>query len=445
MRVVIIGAGEVGTAVAENLAPDHDVVVIDLDGERSERIKYDLDVLTITGDGTSMDTIESADIGDTDLFLACTDDDRTNLVACGTAKALSDTFTIARTKNVDYFRTWEHSDEAFGVDFMVCTDLEAAENAVRVIGLPSAITADPFADGLVTMAEFRIAPESPFAGQTVADADRFESLTFVGLFRNSEMELPRGDSKLKAGDHAVVVGSPESVRTFAANIAPDAIPDQTDEIVILGGGEVGYHTARLLEDRGFKPRMIEEDEQRARWLAEELPQSVIINHDATDVDFLAREHVDEADVVVTAMESDEENLLGTVLSKRLGANRVIALVQTVDYVMLFTEIGADVTINPRKVTAKEISRFSYDSIAENIAVLRNDIAEVIEFELDAYSELTGNPIQQFAQDFRAPMIIGAITRDGQLVTPRGDTVFREGDNVVAFIESESVGQLTKLI
>lgn len=445
MRVVIIGAGEVGTAVAENLAPDNDVVVIDLDEERSDRVKYDLDVLAITGDGTSMGTLESADISRTDLFLACTDDDRTNIVACGTAKALSDTFTIARTKKVDYFRTWEHSNGAFDVDFMVSTDLEAAANAVRVIDLPSAISADPFADGLVTMAEFKIDPECPFTGETIADVDRFDSLTFVGLFRDSEMELPRGESKLKAGDNAVVVGSPESVRTFAADIAPDAVPNQTDEIVILGGGEVGYHTARLLEERGLKPRVIEEDEQRARRLAEELPQSVVINQDATDVDFLARENVDEADVVVTAMESDEENLLGTVLSKRLGANRVISLVQTVDYVMLFTEIGADVTVNPRKVTAKEISRFSYDSIAENIAVLRNDIAEVIEFELSPDSELTGNPIQEFVQQFRAPLVIGAITREGKLVTPRGDTVFQGGDNVVAFIESGSVGRLTKLV
>ncbi|ESS12346.1 MAG: K+ transport system, NAD-binding component [uncultured archaeon A07HR60] len=444
MRVVIIGAGEVGTAVAENLAPNHNVVVIDTDDDRSEQVKYDLDVLTITGDGTSMGTLDDADIGETDLFLACTDDDRANIVACGTAKAMSDPFTIARTKKVEYFRTWEDSDAAFDVDFMVCTDLQAAEDVVRVIELPTAISVDPFVGGLVTMAEFKIDAESPVAGQTIADADRFESLTFVGLFRNSEMKLPDGGSILQPGDQAVVVGSPRSVRTFASDIAPETALTKPEDIVILGGGEVGYHTARLLEEQGYETRLIEEDESRARELAEKLPGSVVINQDTTDVDFLARENVAEADVVVTALKTDEANLFGTVLTRRLGADRVISVVERVDYVMLFTEIGADVTVNPRKVTAKEISRFSYDSIAENIGVLDSDDAEVIELQLTPGSDLTGAQIRELREGFGAPLVIGAITRDRNLVTPRGDTILQAGDNVVAFVETDSVGRLTAL-
>ncbi|ERH04262.1 MAG: K+ transport system, NAD-binding component [Halorubrum sp. J07HR59] len=357
---------------------------------------------------------------------------------------MSDPFTIARTKNVGYFRTWESSDSAFDVDFMVCTDLQAAEDVVRVIGLPTAISVDPFVGGLVTMAEFRIDAESPVAGQTIADADRFNSLTFVGLFRDSEMELPDGDSVLQPGDQAVVVGSPGSVRTFASDIAPETALTEPEDIVILGGGEVAYHTARLLEERGYETRLIEEDESRARELAEKLPGSVVINQDTTDVDFLAREHVDEADVVVTALNTDEANLFGTVLTRRLGADRVISVVERVDYVMLFTEIGADVTVNPRKVTAKEISRFSYDSIAENIGVLDSDDAEVIELQLTPGSDLTGAQIRELREGFDAPLVIGAITRDRNLVTPRGDTILQAGDNVVAFVETDSVGRLTAL-
>ena len=442
MYVVIVGAGEVGTSIAGNLASDHDVVVVDIDDERVERLKYELDVLTLAGDGTSLSTLEAADVERADMFIASTDDDRANLVACGTARTLGDPFTIARTKSVEYLRTWERSNGAFDVDFLVCTDLLTAENVVRVVGLPAAIDVDPFAGGLIQMAEFEIAEGSPVTGQTVAEADRFESLTFAGLFREGEMILPRGDTAIESGDRAVVIGSPESVQLFATDIAPEATPDEATEIVIVGGSEIGYQTARLLEEHQFEPRLIERDPDRARWLAEELPGTLVMEHDATDTEFLAREHVDEADIVVSALESDEKNLLVSVLAKRLGSERVIAIVDRGDYVTLFEEIGIDVAINPRQVTAEEITRYSYENVAENIAVLENDQAEVVELELGDDSELVGRPIRELVADIGARIVIGAITRDRSLVTPRGETELRPGDHVVAFVETPFVSELT---
>ena len=156
MHVVIIGAGEVGTSTAASLASDHDVVVIDCDADRTEDLKYQYDVLTITGDGTDSSVQERADVAGADMLIACTDDDRTNLVACGTAKTFGDPFTIARVKSTSYLKTWERDETAFGVDFLVCTDLLTAENIVRVIGLPAAVDVDPFAGDLVQMAEFEI-------------------------------------------------------------------------------------------------------------------------------------------------------------------------------------------------------------------------------------------------------------------------------------------------
>lgn len=444
MHVVIIGAGEVGTAIAGDLASDHDVVVVDADSDRAEQIKYEYDVLTLSGDGTSSATLDSANVPDSDMVIACTDDDRTNLVACGTAKAIGDPFTIARTKSTEYLRTWERDQTAFGVDFMVCSDLLTAENIVRIIGLPAAIDVDPFAGGLVQMAEFDIDEGSPVAGQSIAEADRYESLTFVGLFRADDLILPGGDTVIDANDRAVVIGSPESVQSFAMDIAPETTPDGADEIVIVGGGEVGYHSARLLEERNLRPRLIERDPERARWLAEELPHTIVMEHDATDTEFLAREHVDEADFVVAAMRTDERNLLVSVLAKRLGVDRVIAIVDSSDYVSVFEEIGIDVAINPRLVTAEEITRFSYESVAENIAVLENDRAEVLELELSEGCALVGRPIQELVSDIDAKFVIGAITRDRTLVTPRGDTVLQPGDHVIVFVESSFVSELAAM-
>jgi len=445
MRVAIIGAGEVGTSIAENLASEHEVVVVDIDEERVERLKYDMDVLTLAGDGTSMETLEAAEVESADLFIACTDDDRTNLVSCGTAKALADPFTIVRTKNVEYLRTWERNNEAFDADFIVCSDLLTAENIVRIIGLPAAIDVDPFVDGLVQMAEFEISEGSPVAGQTVVEADRFESLTFAGLFRDDQLLLPAGDTVIRPEDRAVVIGSPESVQQFAADIEPESTPESSDEIVVIGGSDIGYHTARLLDERRFKPRLVEPDSDRARYLAEQLPDTMVMQHDPTDTGFLTREHVDEAEVLVVAMESDEKCLLVSVLASRLGVNRVIAVVNTAEYVTIFEEIGIDVAINPRGATAEEITRFSFESIAENLAVLENDQAEVLELQLGPDSGLVGKPIRQLDEEIAGQFVIGAVTRGRTLITPRGDTELRPGDHIVVFVETDAVNEITALV
>ena len=444
MRVVIVGAGEVGTSIAKSLASNHDVVVIDIDPSRTEQVKYDLDVMTLTGDGTSLSILEGANIGSADLFIASTDNDQANLVACETAKTLADPFTIARTKSVEYLRTWELTEKAFGVDFMVCSDLLSAENIVRVVGLPSAVDVDPFAGGLVQMAEFEIGVESPIAGQTVAEADRFESLTFAGLFRGDELILVGGDTRIEAGDRAVVIGSPESVQGFASDLAPKSTPGDADEIVIIGGSKIGYQTARLLEERSLSPRIIEQNPERARYLAEKLPNTLVMEHDATDTDFLAREHVDKADIVVAALDSDERNLLVSVLAKRLGTDRVIAVVDNGEYVTVFEEIGIDVAINPRQVTAEEITRFTHRGIAENIAVLEGDQAEVLELELTDASDLINRPIREVAADLEANVVFGAITRNGDFITPRGDTELYAGDHIIVFVESPFVDEITTM-
>jgi len=444
MRTVIVGAGEVGTSIAKSLESDHDVVVIDIDPELTEALEYELDAMTLSGDGTAISTLRAADIESADLFIASTDDDRTNLVACGTAKTLADPFTIARTKSVNYLRTWEVTETAFGVDFMVSSDLLTAENIVRVVGIPSAIDVDAFSGGLVRMAEFEIDGESPVAGQTVAEADRFESLTFAGLFRGDELILPRGNTVIEADDRAVVIGSPESVQAFASDIDPDMTPGEADEIVVIGGSEIGYQTARLLEERSLSPRIIERDADRARYLAEELPNTLVMEHDATDTEFLAREHVDEADIVVAALESDERNLLVSVLAKRLGTDRVVAVVDNGEYVALFEEIGIDVAINPRQVIAEEVTRFTHGGVAENVALLEGDQAEVLELKLTDASELINRLIKDVAADLEADVVFGAITRNGALIAPRGDTELYAGDHIVVFVESSFVEELTTM-
>jgi trk system potassium uptake protein TrkA len=441
MRVIIVGAGEVGSTIAESLSETHDVVVIDVDPDRVETLTYELDVLAIRGDGGNIGTLREAGIADADMFIASTDDDETNIVACGTAAVGGDPFTIARVKQPQYLDTWEQDNRAFGVDFMVCTDLLAARTIVGVIGLPTAQDVDTFCDGAVQMTEFEIPTDSPVAGQTVQEADRFDSLTFVGIIRDEELVVPSGDTVIEAGDDVVVIGSPESARAFSSAIAPTE--NRPSDIVIVGGGEVGYQTARLLETRDFSPRLVEKDADRARWLAEQLPNTTVLESDATDRSFLERENVGSADAVIAALENDQQNLLATLLAKRLGAKRAVAVVDTVAFAELFEAVGVDVAVSPREATAEEITRFTRGRHAENVAIVEGDRAEVLEVEIGEDSVFAGRTIVDAATDLPDEVVVGAITRAGEFVIPRGGTVVEVGDHVVVFVATEHLDLVTE--
>lgn len=439
MRVVVIGAGEVGSSIAASLADHHEVVVVDIDGQRVEALTYSHDVLALEGDGTSMAVLEEAGVVEADMLIASTDDDETNLVASSTASVIGDAFTIARVRNTNFLDTWRRSESAFGVDFMVCTNLLTAETIVRIAGLPAARDVNPFAGGRVQMAEFTVAEDSPIAGETVEAADRIEGLTFAAIISDEDVTIPTGDTVIEPGTKVVVIGTPESVRTFADSVAADT--DRTRDVVVLGGGAIGSETVRLLCERGVDPTVIEQDEARAQWLAESYAGATVLNHDPTDVEFLLLEHVDKADLAVVTLDSDERTLLVSLLARQIGTRRTVAVVDNGEYVDLFEAIGIDVAINPRELTAEEITRFTHDERTENVALIESDRAEVIEIEVDEDSLLVDRPIREAVADLPSAVVIGAITRNGEVIAPRGDTVVEAGDHVIVFVETPLVDEV----
>ncbi|MEZ3143004.1 Trk system potassium transporter TrkA [Halobaculum sp. MBLA0143] len=440
MHVIVVGAGQVGSNIAESLADTHDVVVIDTDGERVDALTYDIDVLAIEGDGADLETLREADVGRADLLIASTDDDETNVVVCGTAKVESEAFTIARVKRPQYLATWEHAvdagNEAFGVDFMVCSDLLAARTIVEVIGVPTAEDVKSFSDGACRMAEFKIPANSSVAGETVSEADRFPGLTFAAIIRGEEVIVPRGETRLRPEDDLVVIGQPEEVEAFGAALAPDQT--NPEEVVVFGGSEIGYQAAKLLAEQGTSPRLVEQDPDRARWLAEQLPEVTVMQHDATDQEFLERENVGGADAVIAALETDQGNLLATLLAKRLGADRAAAVVDNGEFTDLFEAVGVDVAISPRRVTAEEITRFTRTNYAETVSIIEDDRAEILELEVDADSDVVGQSVRDLAQELPASVVIGSITRGRELIIPRGDSHVEAGDHLVVFVEASDV-------
>lgn len=437
MRVIIVGAGEVGYSIAEDLSTDHDVVLIDEDPDRVTEVHQSLDVLAITGDGSALPVLREAGMERSELFIACTDNDEANIVCSNIAEAAGDPFTIARVQKTHLLETWSAMPGIFGVDYLVSTDLLTAQTIANVSGLPAARDVNTFEDGLVQLVEFEIPADSPIADQSVEEADQFDSLTFVAVIRDTEIEIASGQTILHPGDDVVVIGNPESVQRFAKTLHPDETPGEED-IVVVGGSDIGFLTARLLEERGFRPRLVEQREDRAKELAEELAGTMVLHSDATDVEFLDREHIGEADVLVAALPRDEDNLLISLLSKHEGVTRAIGVVDRIDYVDLFEAVGVDVAVNPRELAAEEITRHTTHGHLEQVALIHHDRAEAVEIEIDADSPLAGRVIRDAVTELPDQVVIGAIIRDKTLVIPRGDTVINAGDHVILFADVDQV-------
>ena len=319
MYVTVVGAGDVGTGIAARLADTHDIAVVDVDEDRLDTLASAHDVRTVCGDGRSLDTLEAAGLGDADVLVASTDRDGANVMICGAAKNTTDVRTVARVKRIDLYETCQEAEGAFGIDDMLCVNRPTARDVVRATTLPGALAVDTFADGRAEMAEFTIESDAPIANERVEEADRFASLTFAGIVRDGDVIVPDGDTVIEPGDRIVAIGSLSSISRFARTLAGRAALDSDTEIVVAGGGEVGVEVVRLLADRGYRTRIVEGDRERASVVAAALPETEVLEGDATSVGFLTNEGVGDAEVLVATLGDDETNYLVSILVETVRA------------------------------------------------------------------------------------------------------------------------------
>ncbi|MFB6346965.1 MAG: Trk system potassium transporter TrkA, partial [bacterium] len=375
-----------------------------------------------------------------------------NIVICGMTKILTDAFSIARINQTNLVRSWRQGKRSLGVDSMIGSNFLTARAITQIIGLPSAMDVDTFVDGRVHMAEFLLPENSPLENQSIEEinaAGNFEELNVMAVFSETEEEMefkfPRGGTIVSPSDRILVAGGMKAIHRFSQMITPDKQNGDSGEVVVLGGGEVGFQVSRILEDTNYTVRLIEHDEKRARTLAEELPSTLVLNHDAEDSEFLLEEHLDEANVVVAALGNDESNLLVSLLSKQLGANRAVSVVKNQKYIDLFEQVGLDAAINPRLLTAEEITRYTRADGTENVALLKSEHAEVLEFEIDRDSPIADREIQSITDDLPREVVFGAIIRDDDFILPWGKVVIKLGDHVLLLVAADKAAELQEQI
>jgi trk system potassium uptake protein TrkA len=441
VKIVVVGAGQVGSTVVEALHGEHDLTVIDTVRERLEPLAYRYDLRTIEANGASRRAIQQAGANEADLFIACTSRDEVNLVACSFARVEAPRATIViRTSNVEYIDLWREG--RLDVDFAVSSELETAHAVSRSVGMPAARQTDVFAEGQVQIVEFEIpaGADPSVVGRPLREAPIPDDSRVLAIIRQDSMVLPGGDDVILEDDRIVVIGSPSAARTWGALLAPGE--GVVEDVVVFGGGQVGAAIARMLATQGIGVRIIEPHLERAREVAEELPECRVYNATGIDPDFLERENIGRAQASVFAIKEDAMNHYAATLARVIGVRFTIAVVHETISTQVYEHSGVDVTINPRGVTAEEIVRFAHDPRTQQVAMLEGDRYEVLDLTTKPTSEYVG---LRFRDMPIRGALIGAIVRDGRAVFPRSDEVLQAGDRVIVFTERSRVPDVERVL
>lgn len=441
MRIFVIGAGQVGSTVVAALHGEHDVTVLDLDPARLTPLAYRYDVATVEANGASRRALADAGVREADLVIACTSRDEANLVAGTFARIEAPrATTVIRTSNVEYIELWREG--RLDVDFVVSSELETAHAIARVIGVSAAVQTDVFAEGQVQIVEFDVTESSSpdIVGKPLREARLPADSKIVGIIRTDEVTLPRGGDVVRAGDRILVIGSPQAAHEWGRALAPEA--SAVTDVVVFGAGKVGTAIARQLLEQQIAVRLIEPSRERARQVAEELPEARVYNATGLDADFIERERIGRAQAAVFAMREDAKNHYAATLARVHGVPFTIAIVHDAISTKVYERSGIDVTVNPRQVTAEEIVRFAHDPRTLQVAMIENDRFEVLDITTSPSSTYVG---LRFRDMPIRGALIGAIVREGTAIFPRGDDVLESGDRVIVFTEASRVSDVEKVL
>jgi trk system potassium uptake protein TrkA len=435
MRIIIVGGGEVGYGLSQALAARHEVVVIDHSPPAGDRFEK-LDVEFIAGGGTTAEVLRRAGIERAQVFIACTGLDEVNIVACGMANQLGSPQTICFVSREDFLSLPEgqNSLELFGIDRVVWPEAQLAEDIERIVVAPGAVDAETFENGAVRLLEYRLEHGSPLTEQPLTALNLPNGSLLVAVRRGDTFFIPRGDTRLLAGDKVVVMGTPEAMAAMQRRIMPSA-DNRGQTVTIVGGGDVGLRLAERLDSLGniHYLRIIERDQRRGEVLAARLRHALVLTGDGTDLSLLEGEDIGRSDVLVSVIDNDEKNLLASLVGRQLGVRRIITRVSKPANLRLFERVGVDVALSARGAAVASVLHHIEGGQASLLAVLEEGEGRILEVQVPAdYDART-------LRDLNTPRdsIVAAILRDKEVIVPRGTDVLRTGDRLLVFSTREA--------
>lgn len=450
MKIVVCGAGQVGFNIARHLSMEgNDVIVIDTSPDLIRRINDNLDAQGVVGHASRPDVLERAGIGDADMIIAVTHSDEVNMVACQVAHSLFEVpVKIARVREQSYLDpAWSNlfSRDHLPIDVIISPEVEVARAIIRRLKVPGSFEMIPLADDKVRLIGARCNRNCPLINTPIKQLTQLFpdlNIVIVGLMRNDEPVRLTGEDELLVGDDVYFVV--ETAQVSRAMAAFGYEEPEARRLLVCGGGNVALLMGQELEagQAGITMKIIEGDAERAATVASLLSGTVVLHGDVLDPDILEEAGVSSTDTVVAVTQDDETNILASLLAKRHGAHRAITLLNKGTYEPLIATLGIDVVVSPRNITASTILQHVRRGRIHAVHTLRDGFGELIEAEALETSSLVGHPLR----DINLPpgVMIGAIVRRGQVISPRGNTVIQHKDHVILFATLDTVRKVEKL-
>ncbi len=450
MKVIVCGAGQVGFNIARHLAlENNDVTVVDQSPDLVRRITDTLDATGFVGYGSDPDILEQAGIADADMIIAVTASDEVNMVACQIAHSLFDVPTkIARIRRQSYLQPiWSNlfSRDHMPIDVIISPEIEVARAITRRLAVPGAFEMIPLVDDKVKLVGVRCDENCPIIHTPLRQLTQlFPDLNIVvlGIVHEGEAIVPRGDDQMFPGDEVYFVvdsGQLQRAMTVFGHEEKEA-----RRLIIFGGGNIGLFVAQELEQAQalVRTKIIESSKDRAELISAQLDGTMVLNGDVLDPEILEEANIRAADAVVAVTNDDETNILASLLAKRYGAARTMALINKTTYEPLMNSIGVDVAVSPRNITVSKILQHVRRGRIHSVHTIREGFGELIEAEALETSDLVGRPLREVKLPLGVSL--GARVRDGEMICRRGVTVFETNDRVVLFAAAEVIRKVEKM-
>ncbi len=450
MKVIICGAGQVGFSIARYLAAENnDITVIDQRPELIRSIADTLDVQAFVGYASHPGVLEQAGAEDADMLIAVTHADEVNMVACQVAHSLFNVPTkIARVRNQNYLQPiWANlfSRDHMPIDVIISPEIEVARAVTRRLQVPGAMDVIPLAGDRVRLMGVRCTQDTPVVNTPLRQLTQLFpelAIVVVGIVRQDRAMVPSAEDQMLAGDEVYfVVASDQTSRALAAFGHEER---EARRILVLGGGNIGLFLGQTL-DRDFPQvtaKIIEVNAERARMVAKTLGRTMVLNGDVLDPEILDEAGISQTEAVIAVTNDDETNILASLLAKRYGSQRAITLINKATYNTLVSTLGVDVVVNPRTITVSKILQHVRRGRIHSVHSLHEGFGELIEADALETSPLVGKPLK----DVNLPtgVLLGAVVRGEEVISPRGNTVIQSGDRVILFASANAIKKVEKM-
>ena len=451
MKIIVLGAGKVGKTLIKHMSnEDHDIIVVDQNATKVEEVVNQFDVIGVVGNGGSYDILMEAGAQDANLIICVTASDELNILAGLMAKKMGTRHTIARVRNPDYSSQRDFMRNQLGFSMIVNPELEAASEIRRVLSFPSAVKVDTFSRGKVELAEFFVEEHSRLNGVELSQLHKITKTNILvcAVSHNEDVIIPDGNYAIKPGDHLYITGTHRDLSRFCLDIG--VITTRIKNVMIVGGGKIGYYLSKQLSTQGIKVKIIEKDKNRCQVLAEKLPYVTIIHGDGSDDELLNEEGIENTDAVLALTGLDEENIVLSLSAKSLYHKKTIAKVTRMNYAGLSDVLKVDSIVAPKKIVASQIIRYvrakmnkDNDSSVKTLYKIVDGEVEAIEFKVTEQFKYLHKTLNEMK--IKEHVLVAAIIRENEVIVPKGNTTMELNDYVIIVSRGEIMKSLNDIL